>query len=207
MSSPLTSLNFFFDPACPWTWMTSRWVVEVAPRRGVPVRWRAFSLALKNRGAGVPRPDHAMGHQALRVIEAVWADEGDEPIGRLYTEIGRRFHLDDDMSLDALQAALVAAALDPAIISAADDERWDAEIEGSMADAMAVVGGDVGVPILVFHGDEGVHGVSGPVMSPAPTGDEALDLWDHVVGLSGCGSFFELERTRTAQPQFNPLDS
>ena len=181
--------------------MASRWAVEVAPQRNVQIRWRAFSLDIKN---GNDDDDKRLSRRALRVVEAVWADKGDAPIGRLYTEIGQRFHLQDDWSLDAVLAALEACGLDPALISAADDEQWDREIEGSMADASAVVGNDVGVPVLVFHDGDDVHGITGPVMSPAPTGDAALDLWDHVVAMSGCRSFFELKRTRTAEPQFAP---
>lgn len=184
----LTSLDFFFDPGCPWTWRTSRWVTEVAPRRDVTVRWRAFSLDLKNETP----PTTAQG--ALRIVEAVWADHGDGPIGRLYTEVGTRFHDQGDSSLEALAGALDAAGLDPAYKSAASDRRWDAEIRWSMDEAIRFVGDDVGVPILVFDGS---FGISGPVMSPAPTGAAALDLWDSVVGLAGFPSVFGLERTRT----------
>jgi len=187
--------------------MTSRWVVEVAPRKDVPVRWRAFSLAIKNRGVEIPeqfRPLVAVTLGALRVVEAVWAEHGDEPVGRLYTEMGRRFHLDDDKTTAAVEAALDACGLDRALIGAADDERWDREIEASMAEASGLVGDEVGVPVMAFHEGDDVYAISGPVMSPAPTGDEALDLWDHVIGLARCPSFFELKRSRTAPPQFGP---
>ncbi len=187
--------------------MTSRWVVEVTPLRNVPVRWRAFSLAIKNKDADVPeqfRPLMAVALGALRVVEAVWAEQGDEPIGRLYTELGRRFHLQDDISLTAVEAALAASGLHPATIAAADDERWDREIEGSMAEATELVGTDVGVPVMAFHEGQDVFAISGPVMSPSVTGDEALELWDHVIGLARCRSFFELKRSRTAPPQLGP---
>src|SRR5436309_3497974 len=109
--------------------MTSRWAVEVTATRNAPVRWRAYSLAIKNEGVEIPeqyRPLMRTTLGALRVVEAAWARYGDEPIGRLYTEIGTRFHLQDDKSLDAVEAALVAAGIDPALVAAADDERWDA---------------------------------------------------------------------------------
>lgn len=184
----MTSVDFFFDPGCPWTWRTSRWVLEVAPHRNVAVRWRAFSLDLKN---GAP-PTTAQG--ALRIVEAVWADHGDDPIGRLYTEVGRRFHEHEDTSLDAVAGALAAAGLDAAYLGAAHDQRWDAEIRWSMDEATRVAGDDVGVPILVFDGEVGV---CGPVMEPAPTGAAAVDLWDCVAGLARTPGFFELERSRT----------
>ena len=184
----MTSLDFFFDPGCPWTWKASRWVLEVAPQRGVAVRWRAFSLDLKNDTA----PTTAQG--ALRIVEAVWADHGDEPIGRLYTEVGTRFHVEGDTSLGALAGALEAAGLDAGYLDAAHDDRWDGEIRWSMNEAIVVVGDDVGVPILVFDGEVGL---CGPVMEPAPTGAVALELWDNVAPLARTPGFYELKRARS----------
>ena len=183
----MTALDFFFDPGCPWTWRTSRWVLEVAPHRNVAVRWRAFSVDLKD---GAP-PTTAQG--ALRMVEAVWADHGDEPIGRLYTEVGVRFHEGEDTSLDAVAGALRAAGLDAGYLEAAHDDRWDAEVRWSMAEAIRVVGSDVGVPILVLDGEAGL---CGPVMEPAPTGPAAVALWDHVAGLARTPGFYELGRSR-----------
>jgi len=96
-----------------------------------------------------------------------------------------------------------AAGLDPSFVSAADDERWDDEIRASMTEATEHVGTDVGVPILVFRDGETVGGISGPVVSPAPTGDDALAVWDSVVGLAFSPGFFELKRSRTTGPQFS----
>lgn len=180
-------LDFFFDPGCPWTWRTSRWVLDVAPHRDVAIRWRAYSLDLKN---GKP-PSTAQG--ALRIVEAVWADHGDAPIGRFYTEVGTRFHAGEDSSLNAVAAALDAAGLDRRYLDAAGDERWDDEIRWSMNEAIGVVGDDVGVPILVL---DGTVGLCGPVMEPAPAGDAALELWDRVAGLATTPGFYELKRSR-----------
>ena len=121
---------------------------------------------------------------------------------RLYTELGNRFHLRDDTSTEAVAAALEAAGLDPALMSAADEEAWDKEIRGSMAEAIEQVGDDVGVPTLVFSDDGRVAGISGPVMSPAVTGGPALSLWDHVVGVAWNPQVFELKRTRHTGPIF-----
>ncbi|HEX3622913.1 MAG TPA: hypothetical protein VHT97_11405 [Acidimicrobiales bacterium] len=184
--------------------MTSRWVVEVTAERDVPVRWRAYSLAIKNEDVDIPeeyRPLLQVTLGTLRVVEAVWAEHGDEPIGRLYTEIGNRFHLQDDKSLDAVADALEAAGLDRGFVAAADEERWDAEIRGSMAEAIEQVGTEVAVPILLFRTDAGMTGISGPVMSPAPTGDAALAVWDSVSSLAFTPNFFELKRKRTTGPQ------
>jgi hypothetical protein len=179
-------------------------VVEVAAAKDVQVRWRAYSLAIKNAGTEVPEQFRApmkVAQGALRVVEAVWADHGDEPIGRLYTELGTRFVVGGDISSDAVRAALDACGLDAAYLTAADDERWDAEIRGSMADAIDQVGTDVGVPILVFHRGDEVASIFGPVVSPSPTGEEALALWDAVVAMTWSPSFFELKRSRTGPPQ------
>src|SRR5215210_1242465 len=176
--------------------MTSRWVVEASSARGVPVRWRAYSLAIKNEGH-IPEQYYDMVQVtlgALRVVEAVWAEHGDEPIGRLYTELGNRFHLEGDISPDAVAAAVKAAGLDPAFAGAATDEKWDAEVRGSMAEAIELVGDDVGVPILAFHDGGKVAGICGPIVSPSPTGDAALKLWDHVVDLAWMPQFWELKR-------------
>lgn len=183
--------------------MTSRWVVETAPLKGVPVRWRAYSLAIKNEGH-IPEQHYEMvqiTRGALRVVEAVWAEHGDEPIGRLYTELGQRFHLGRDISRDAVAAAVEAAGLDPSFVDAAGDEKWDAEIRSSMAEAIALVGDDVGVPIMAFRNGADVAAICGPIVSPAPTGDDALALWDHVVGLVWMPAFFELKRSRTEPPK------
>jgi 2-hydroxychromene-2-carboxylate isomerase len=183
--------------------MTSRWVVEAAAGKGVPVRWRAYSLAIKNENTEVPeqyRPMLRTTLSALRVVEAAWAQYGDGPIGGLYTELGTRFHLQNDISSDAVAAALEATGLDPALMAASEDEKWDAEIRASMADAIEAVGDEVGVPILVFHDGDRVAGISGPIMSPAVTGEPALALWDNVVSVTWNPDVFELKRSRTTGP-------
>ncbi len=184
--------------------MTSRWVVEVAPRKNVPVRWRAYSLDIKNEGIEIReqhREPSAMGRGALRVVEAVWDEYGDEPIGRLYTEMGNRFHLRKDVSRASVAQALLASGLPRYLVEAADDKRWDKAIRYSMDEAIDLVGEDVGVPILLFRDGDDVAAVSGPVVSPAPTGDAAVALWDHVAALAWMPGFFELKRTRTSPPQ------
>jgi hypothetical protein len=188
--------------------MTSRWVVDVAPRRNVAVRWRAYSLDIKNEGVEIPeqyREMSATSRGALRVVEAVWDEYGDEPIGRLYTEMGTLFHLRRDVSRAAIAQALLASGLPRRFIEAADDKRWDKAIRYSMDEAIDLVGDDVGVPILLFRDGDDVAAISGPVVSPAPTGDAALALWDHVTALAWMPGFFELKRTRTAPPQLETV--
>lgn len=184
--------------------MTSRWVVEVAPQRDVPVRWRAFSLAFKNEGVDMPekyRAISAASLRALRVMEAARAVGGDEVVGRLYTEVGRRAHLEDDRSDAALAAAVEASGLDASLAAAADDQQYDAALRSSMAEAAGLVGNDVGVPILAFTEGDVVRATFGPVVSPSPTGAVALRLWDNVTALAFTDGFYELKRSRTAPPQ------
>ncbi len=175
----------------------------MAPRKNVPVRWRAYSLDIKNEGVDIPeqyRELSATTRGALRVVEAVRAEHGDEPVGRLYTEIGDRFHLGGDVSHTAVAEALEASGLPRSLVDAAGEERWDEEIRGSMAEAIGLVGDDVGVPILAFRDGDDVAGISGPVVSPQPTGDAATALWDHVTALAWSSDFFELKRSRTGPP-------
>ncbi len=159
---------------------------------------------MKNADAEVPEPYRtysATSQGALRVVEAVWADHGDEFIGRLYTEIGTRFCVQNDISPGAVTEALAAGGLEPSYAAAAADERWDAEIRSSMAEALDLVGAEVGVPILVFRDEDATAAIFGPVVSPAPRGEEALALWDNVVTLAWSPSFYELKRSRTGPPE------
>jgi len=187
--------------------MTSRWVVDVAPARQVPVQWRTFSLALKSAGTEVPERFRALQEAslgALRVCEAARARHGDEAVGSLYTAVGRRFHLEDDKTVDGLPADLRQAGLDPDLAAAAGDAGWDEAIRESMAEATALVGPDLGVPILAFEDGWETFAIFGPVISPAPTGNDALRLWDQVLDLARSEHFFELKRPRTAPPQLRP---
>lgn len=202
----VTALDFWFDPSCPWTWMTSRWATEAAGARGVPISWRAFSLEIANEGREIPeqyRAGSAAGRRALRIVEAVWAGVGPEAIGPLYTELGRRLHYDGQVPPDFADV-LQAVGLDPGLAAAADEEKWDAEIRDSMDEARSLVGTDVGVPVLGFTFPDGRHGFSGPIISPPPTGDRALALWDAVVTLAQEPCVWEVKRSRTSGPELPP---
>ena len=126
-------VDFFFDPGCPVTWEVSRWAVG----QHLTIRWRAFSVDILD---GAPL---SMAQRALRVVEATWAAHGDEPIGRLYTELGTH-----DLSRAGIAAALDAAGLEPDLLAAADEARWDEEIRWSMAQAASWAGADARPPIL-----------------------------------------------------------
>lgn len=197
----MTRVDFFFDPVCPWCWITSRWLVDVSERRDLDINWRTFSLRIKNRGVEMDEKyvkGHERGLLALRVVEAARAAHGDSAVLPLYTEMGRRYHHDKDR--DASLADIVrAAGFDPSLADAADDESWDAVIESSMKEALELVGDDAGVPIISFDGKAGFFG---PVLSPAPTGEDAAQLFDSLHTMATLDGFWELKRTRTNPPMF-----
>jgi predicted DsbA family dithiol-disulfide isomerase len=189
---------YFFDPACPFTWRTSRWLVSVAPERDVTIRWRAFSLSILN-GADVPdqyKPVMTASTRALRLVEALRAERRDDAIGTFYTEIGNRTfeagaQLNDDIVVAAAEAAGVA---DPKTIL--DDETWDEAVRESHETGFASAGPDIGSPVLQIEG--AARGVHGPILSldGTPPRAEALAIWDAVVPLTRSTSFFELKRGR-----------
>lgn len=197
-----TDVRFYFDPVCPWTWVTSRWLVEAAEQRDLTVTWLPYSLLIKN-GDDVPeeyRSQVEVGHRALRVIVALGAAEGNAAVHAFYTELGHRLHGDDGDP--ALDATLTAAGLDASYASAADDERHDAAIEASMDDAHGLAGTGSGSPIIALAGTG--RGFFGPVLTAVPSGDTAGVLWDHVAALSAIPEMHELKRDRAVEPTHPP---
>jgi predicted DsbA family dithiol-disulfide isomerase len=188
-------IDAWFDAICPWTWATSRWLVGCAHDREVEVRWHPYSLTIQNDSPVGP------ALRALRVVAAVRAQD-ELAVGPLYTELGRRIHHDGEKADDDLGAALAAVGLEPELADAAEDESWDDVIRASMAEARALVGEDVGIPILAIDDGDG-HGpraASGPILGAMPTGDEALQLFDAWVATLRVPGFVELKRTRTEPP-------
>lgn len=190
--------TFSFDPACPFTWATSRWLVDVAAERDVTVRWRPFSLAILN-GADVPekyRPMMAASSRALRLVAALAADHRDSEIGTFYTELGERtFGADTMMSDEVVDAAAAAAGIDDAK-AALDDAAWDDSVRASHERAMASAGPGIGSPVLEIEG--AARGIHGPVIAlgEQPPHDEALAIWDATVPLVRSSTFFEIKRGR-----------
>ncbi len=185
---------FYFDPVCPWCWVTARWLMGVRERRSLEIDWRSFSLAIKNEGDDSQNRWAAVqqeGRRALRVAEAVRAQVGPEPIERLYVELSRRRHHDGDQAFE-LRSVLTAADLDPELAAAADDASWDDPIEASMAGALALAGEDVGVPIIVLD-DRGFYG---PILSEVPPPDAGDELFEQLERITRLSSFFELKRGR-----------
>ncbi len=215
----MTDVEFFFDPSCPWTWVTSRWLATVAPERNLTVTWRPWSLPMKNEGQELPPdlPDAVRAHittalgfaaPALRVLEAAGARESNEARGRLYTELGRRYHGNDSGDPRALiDEALAAARLPPVLAQAADDESWDEPIRETMDEVRREVGDEVGVPIVAIRDGDHRRAMAGPIMAEVPPLERALALWDAVATIVSEPAVFELKRHRTAGPQAPGLDA
>jgi len=195
--------ELFFDPACPWTWITSRWLCEVRQHRALDLRWRSFSLLLDDTLADIPlarRLELAGSTRVLRLVEAVRARYGEAPIDELYTRIGTGYHHDGHHDFEHLEAVLVTMGIPTSMLASLDDPRWDDRIHESMADAHDLAGPDAGVPLLVMEGDGPRRAFLGPVFSPAPTGLAALSAWDGLVTLIAAPGFFELKRHRDTEP-------
>jgi hypothetical protein len=200
-----TTVRFWVDPICPWCWVTARWAQTIAPQRDLRLVWEPISLFFKNDPAPDSRfyePVH-WSRGLLRVMEAVRAADGDEPLGELYTEYGRRIHHDQSRLWDPAEA-LEAVGLDPALSKAAGDETWDGPLRERMDAGLALVGPDVGTPIIAFEHEGRTVGCFGPVISRVPPGADATRLWDAFVSLATMEEFWEMKRTRTSSPEFGP---
>ena len=190
------TVEMWFDPLCPWAWMTSRWLMEVEQVRDLEVTWSQMSLSVLNEGRDLPDEYREMmdrGWAPVRVIAAARKAHGDEVTKPLYDAIGTRLHLGGD------EVALAEVGLPAELIEAADTDEHDAFLRESHDRAIALVGDDVGTPVI------SVEGVAffGPVVSPAPKGEAAGRLFDGCVLVAGTDGFFELKRSRTRDPIFD----
>jgi predicted DsbA family dithiol-disulfide isomerase len=206
MADAKDTVDFYWDAVCPWCWITSRWMVDVSQQKSIDINWKLFSLKKINEGRDMPerfRVSHTMGLRALRVAAAVREAHGNEGLGKLYTALGTRKHHDqeDIGQKEIIEAALKACGLPADFAAAADDEKWDAVIDADMEQAKAKAGTDVGVPLIVLDNGEG-PGFFGPVFSPAPTGENAVRMWDAMVAAGRIPGFFEFKRSRDTGPVF-----
>ena len=197
-----TKAEFWFDPSCPWAWITSRWILEVQAQRDIEVKWNIFSLAVLNEGRELKpeyreRIDKSWG--PVRVIAAAKKKNGYEVVLPLYTEIGTLFHPGaKPVAKETISEALQNQKLDSSLIDFYDTNDFDQDLRDSTKAGLDLVGDDVGTPIISIEG----VAFFGPVLTPAPKGSEAVKLWDGVVAAASLPGFFELKRTRTARPQF-----
>jgi 2-hydroxychromene-2-carboxylate isomerase len=190
-------VTFFFDPICPFTWRTSRWLRSVTEPRGHTIGWRLMSLTILNEGKDLPEPYRsalAYGPRIGRLFTATLERHGPAALDRLYTEFGTRLHYQGAERDDALIADSIAAASLPAdLFAAADDTSFDAKVRASHEAAQARVGQESGSPIVAIGDGPGFFG---PVVVPPPEGEAAEKLYDAVRLLSAVPEFSELKRSR-----------
>ena len=203
MSDAATSVEFWFDPSCPWAWMTSRWVDEVARHRDLDVTWNIMSLAVLNEDRDESESHSSFYPRALRytrLVTAVKELHGQDYVKPLYDALGIRIHPGGSKDPDTVVAESLAELDLPAdLIRYSRSDEFDAQMRASHFDGINRVGQDVGTPVIA------VNGVAffGPVISPAPKGEEAVRLWDGTVAVASYPGFFEIKRTRTAEPIFD----
>jgi protein-disulfide isomerase-like protein with CxxC motif len=199
-----TRLDFWFDPLCPWAWITSRWILEVEKVRPVQARWHVMSLAVLNENKeGMDEGYKEMMRKAwgpVRVCIAAEQKFGPDVLLPLYTALGTRFHNEkQERDRATIEAALADAGLPADLADAADSTEYDEALRASHKDGMDRVGYEVGTPVI------SVNGISffGPVISPIPRGEDAARLWDGVLMVAGTDGFFEIKRSRTRDPIFD----
>ncbi|HET7483600.1 MAG TPA: DsbA family protein [Actinomycetota bacterium] len=196
-------IRFHFDPRCPWAWQTSKWMRDVAARRGLDIDWRLFSLAVINAAEGEANPLHdpdAKGTPALRTLALVQKEAGSEAVGRLYETMGTRLHERKEAPTgETLSGALEDAGLDPGIVARALDDPSTVDIVMRDHDAVVTEVGAFGVPTIVLESSG--RGIFGPVLTRPPATEELADqLWDHVRWLIDAEGFYELKRERDRGP-------
>ena len=196
-------VEMWFDPICPWAWLTSRWLMEVEQVRDVEVTWSVMSLAVLNEGREmsaeyVARMERAGG--PVRVIVGAGRDHGPEVVKPLFDAMGTRIHPGGEEDyLQVIAAALREVGLPADLLRYATSGEVDDGVRASHDRAIALVGDEVGTPVIAMAGSA----FFGPVVTPAPRGEAAGRLWDGWVLMSGTPGFFELKRTRTVSPDFS----
>lgn len=205
------SAEMFFDPMCPWAWMTSRWLLEVEKVRDIDVKWSVMSLAVLNQGRDLRESYQALMEQAwkpVRVVIAAQQAHGDEVVKPLYDALGNRFHPGgvDTRDAQAVERAIAEAlqecSLPADLVEAAtpvEGDEIDTALRASHQRAIDLVGDEVGTPVVSFEGTA----FFGPVVTPAPKGEDAGHLWDGCVLVASTPGFYEIKRTRTAGPDFS----
>ena len=199
-ASVRTPVDFWFDPACPWAWLTSRWILEVEQVRPVRVDFHVMSLAVLNEEKDLSEPVRARLLGPVRVLVAAAHVEGEHVLRDLYTAMGNRIHLGSRKAdRELVEEALAEVGLSTSYVEAWDSTEYDEELGKSHHQAMELVGYDVGTPVIRVEGEA----FFGPVVTPAPKGEAAGRLWDGFRLVSSTPGFYEIKRSRTANPSFD----
>ena len=198
-----TGADFWFDPACPFAWITSRWILEVEQVREVEVRWHVMSLAYLNRDKDIPDSYREMLEPAwgpVRVLVAAAQKHGDDVLLPLYNAMGNRIHLEKQpIDRELIVAAIEEVGLEPELVEAMHDASYDDAVARSHHEGMDQVGDDVGTPTIAINGTA----FFGPVLGSIPRGEVAGRMWDGAVALAGFPDFYELKRSRTGELDFS----
>ena len=213
----MADLDFFFDPVCPWAWITSRWVSEVQQLRSYDVQWKFISLKFLNEDkmdySKMPegyKDVHAAGTNGLRVAARARAEQGNEACGAVYTSLGTSLHKNQEREkfvadpVAHIASLLTAAGLPAVWAESALDDSFDTLIRTETELALERTGKDVGTPILTFHpGGAKEASFFGPVISTIPRGEEAMKLWDAIETIATSSGMAELKRSLRARPSFD----
>ncbi|MCX5198223.1 DsbA family protein [Streptomyces sp. NBC_00249] len=205
-----TPVDFWFDPLCPWAWMTSRWVLEVEKLRDIEVRWHVMSLGVLNENKLDELPESyrkLLGPEAwipVRVVTAAEQKFGKEITGKLYTALGTRIHNEGrGNTREVIEEALAEVGLPVELAKYGTTDTFDAELRASHNDGIERVGQEVGTPVISVPGSNGEDvAFFGPVVTPTPRGEDAARLWDGTLLVASTPGFFEIKRTRDKGPSF-----
>lgn len=198
------SVELFFDPICPWAWMTSRWLLNAASVRDLDITFSVMSLAALNEGRDLPADNRRSMDEAwgpARVALAVSQQGSQADVSAYYTAFGDTYHVGGgEDRRAAAEAGVAATSLDASVLEAYDDASLDDTLRAKQQAVVELVGDEVGTPVISFGEGKAYFG---PVISPAPKGEEAGELFDGLELMSRTSGFFELKRTRTVGPIFD----
>jgi hypothetical protein len=203
MPESTNQADFWFDPLCPFAWVTSRWIGEVEAVRDIKTIWHVMSLSVLNEGRDLDAGYRELmdrGWGPVRVIIAAKEQHGDEVVKPLYDAMGTLIHVGGEKDFGiVISKALAECGLPASLADAATTDAFDTQLRASHEEGISLVGQDVGTPVVAFNG----IAFFGPVLTRIPRGEQAGQLWDATVTLASYPHFFEIKRSRTESPEFD----